>query len=118
MVRRCRVMRSPRDISSACRRPGASVSGRGIRTPVAYQLQQASIALHFLLGQSGSFWLQSGEPEPRSVPFHLFLDAVGELFDLFGLLDHVHREGILTALADVFLQLGSQLEEFFGVTLN
>jgi hypothetical protein len=32
IVRRWRVMRSPRDISSACRRPGASVCGRGMMT--------------------------------------------------------------------------------------
>src|ERR1700756_5665134 len=31
MVRRCGVMRRPRDVSSACRRPGISVRGNGIR---------------------------------------------------------------------------------------
>src|SRR5262252_8512116 len=30
MVRRCRVMRKPRDMSSACRRPDCSVWGNGI----------------------------------------------------------------------------------------
>jgi hypothetical protein len=39
MVRRWRVIRSPRDISSACRRPGISVSGNGMGNLLATQMQ-------------------------------------------------------------------------------
>ena len=46
---------------------------------------------------------------------HFILHALGQLFNLLRLLDHVHRQDVGTGAIDILFEFSGQAEELFGV---
>src|SRR6185437_5646183 len=112
MVRRWCVSRTPREVSAACNRPGASVSGRGIayetRLQIAYA-QNSAFASHCGKGKLAGGLVAAT---------HLSFDAVGEFLDLVGLFDHIERKNVFVGLVHVGLEFLRQLQQFIGIALE
>src|SRR5579863_7712904 len=57
-------------------------------------------------------------PKESSVCFHLFFDAVSQLFDLLRLFYHIQGESVFVGFVHILLQLGGQFKQVVRVAMQ